>query len=33
VMWAPDIDSDEYAERLSAIEAASPPGLRVTSRR
>jgi ribosomal-protein-alanine N-acetyltransferase len=32
VMWARDIDSEEYAERLSAIEAASPPGLRVTSR-
>jgi ribosomal-protein-alanine N-acetyltransferase len=32
VMWARDIGSVEYAERLSAIEAASPLGLRVTSR-
>lgn len=32
VMWARDIDTDDYAERLSAIEAASRPGLRVTSR-
>jgi len=32
VMWVRDIDSDRYAERLAAIEAGTPSGLRVTSR-
>ena len=33
VMWARDIDSDAYAERLAAIEASLPADLEVTSRR
>jgi len=33
VMWARDIDSPEYAERLSAIAASLPAGLVVESRR
>ncbi len=33
VMWARDIDSSEYADRLAAIEARRPPDLVVTSRR
>ncbi|HEY5096960.1 MAG TPA: ribosomal protein S18-alanine N-acetyltransferase [Acidimicrobiales bacterium] len=33
VMWARDIDSPEYAERLSAIAESVPPGLVVESRR
>jgi ribosomal-protein-alanine N-acetyltransferase len=33
VMWVRDIDSDEYAERLAAIEASTPPDLVVSSRR
>jgi ribosomal-protein-alanine N-acetyltransferase len=32
VMWVRDIDSESYAERLSAIEARMSPDLRVTSR-
>jgi hypothetical protein len=32
VMWARDIDSDSYAERLAAIESARPTWLHVTSR-
>ncbi len=32
VMWARDIDTDEYAERLSAIEAAVATGLSVSAR-
>jgi ribosomal-protein-alanine N-acetyltransferase len=32
VMWVRDIDSDQYAERLAAIEARVSSGLRVTSR-
>jgi len=32
VMWVRDIDSENYAERLSAIEARTSPDLRVTSR-
>jgi ribosomal-protein-alanine N-acetyltransferase len=33
VMWARDIDTEAYAERLAAIEAAAPPGLVVVARR
>ena len=33
VMWARDIDSESYAERLASIEAARPPDLAVVSRR
>jgi [ribosomal protein S18]-alanine N-acetyltransferase len=33
VMWVRDIDSDEYAGRLAAIEGARAPALVVTSRR
>ena len=33
VMWARDIDSPEYAERLSAIAGSLPAGLVVESRR
>ena len=33
VMWARDIDTDQYAERLSAIDAAVSENLGVTSRR
>jgi ribosomal-protein-alanine N-acetyltransferase len=33
VMWARDIDSEEYAGRLAEIEASLPVGLEVTSRR
>ena len=33
VMWVRDIDSDEYAERLGAIEASTTPDLVVSSRR
>jgi hypothetical protein len=32
-MWARDIDSPEYAERLSAITESLPVGLVVESRR
>ncbi|HEX3979611.1 MAG TPA: ribosomal protein S18-alanine N-acetyltransferase [Acidimicrobiales bacterium] len=32
VMWARDIDSGPYADRLAAIESSLPPGLQVTSR-
>ncbi|MGH9080113.1 MAG: ribosomal protein S18-alanine N-acetyltransferase [Acidimicrobiales bacterium] len=33
VMWARDIDSDEYAERLAAIEASLLPDFEVSARR
>jgi [ribosomal protein S18]-alanine N-acetyltransferase len=33
VMWVRDIDSDEYTDRLAAIEARRAPGLVVTRRR
>jgi ribosomal-protein-alanine N-acetyltransferase len=33
IMWARDIDSDTYAERLEAVEASLPADLAVTSRR
>jgi [ribosomal protein S18]-alanine N-acetyltransferase len=32
VMWARDIDSGPYADRLAAIESSLAPGLQVTSR-
>ena len=33
IMWARDIDTDEYTARLSSIEASLPPGLGFSSRR
>jgi ribosomal-protein-alanine N-acetyltransferase len=33
VMWARDIDSEEYAERLAAIDSALVDRLRIDSRR
>jgi hypothetical protein len=32
-MWARDIDSDQYAQRLAAVERSLPPDLEVISRR
>jgi len=33
IMWARDIDSDEYAQRLAAVERSLPPDLEVVTRR